>query len=85
MAHVFLLDRNGMAKIDEVVLRQKEGARFVITAPMLGLNEQQFDALASTWVEEGGPGFDVAGVPHRTCIDGEFFINRITVVKSSST
>ncbi len=73
-----------MAKIDEVVLRQKEGARFVITAPMLGLNEQQFDVLASGWVEEGGPGFEVAGVPHRTCIDGEFFINRITVVKSSS-
>ncbi|GAA4025987.1 hypothetical protein [Actimicrobium antarcticum] len=70
-----------MAKIEDVVQRQKEGARFVITAPMLGLTEQEFDVLASDWVEYGGAGFEVAGVPHRTCIDGEFFINRITVVK----
>ena len=70
-----------MAKIDEVVARQKEGARFVLTAPMLGLSAQQFDIIANEWIDEGGSGFAVSGVPHRTCIDGEFFINRITVVK----
>ena len=70
-----------MAKIDEVVARQKDGARFVLTAPMLALTAQQFDILANDWIADGGNGFAVAGVPHRTCIDGEFFINRITVVK----
>jgi hypothetical protein len=70
-----------MAKIEDVVKRQKEGARFVISAPMLGVSEQEFDVLANTWIEEGGVGFQIAGVPHRTCIDGEFFINRVTVVK----
>lgn len=73
-----------MAKLDEVVARQKEGARFVITAPMLGVSAQDFDWMANGWLLEGGSGFSVAGVPHRTCIDGEFFINRITVVKLAS-
>ena len=73
-----------MAKIEDVVARQKDGARFVITAPMLGLTAPQFDVLANEWIEQGGAGFQVAGVPHRTCIDGEFFINRVTVVKSPS-
>ncbi len=70
-----------MAKLDEVVARQKVGARFVLTAPMLGLSAQQFNIVANEWIDEGGNGFVVAGVPHRTCIDGEFFINRITVMK----
>ena len=70
-----------MTKVSEVLARQKVGARFVLTAPMLHVTAQEFDLLASMWIEEGGHGFAVAGVPHRTCIDGEFFINRITVVK----
>ena len=70
-----------IAKVDDVVARQKEGARFVITAPMLGLTAPEFDLIATDWIEHGGCGFQVAGVPHRTCIDGEFFINRITLMK----
>ena len=73
-----------MAKIEDVVKRQKDGAKFVLTAPMLGLTVQEFDLLANQWLDHGGAGFQVAGVPHRTCIDGEFFINRITVVKLPS-
>ena len=70
-----------MTKIEEVVARQKTGARFVLTAPMLRMSAQEFDRLANQWIEQGGHGFAVAGVPHRTCIDGEFFINRITLMK----
>ena len=72
-----------MAGIDNFVNKQKEGARFVITAQMLRLSAQDFDALAQTWIDEGGPGFSVAGVPHRSVMDGEFFISRVTVTKNA--
>ncbi len=52
---------------------------FVITAQMLRMTPQQFDSLALEWMEDGGPGFDVAGIPHRVVIDGQFYIGRITV------
>lgn len=73
-----------MAKtIDEVLNRQKDGAQFVLSAPMLGLGIEEFDTIAKIWVKEGGPGFKVTGVPHRRCIDGEFFIDRVTVTKTA--
>ena len=46
---------------------------------MLRMTPQQFDSLALEWMEDGGPGFDVAGIPHRVVIDGQFYIGRITV------
>ncbi|OGB26913.1 MAG: hypothetical protein A3I66_20975 [Burkholderiales bacterium RIFCSPLOWO2_02_FULL_57_36] len=71
-----------MTTIDDFVSRQKEGATFVITAQMLRLKPQDFDTLAQGWLDDGGPGFNVVGVPHRTVLDGEFFISRVTVIKT---
>lgn len=73
-----------MAKLDDIVSRQKEGAKFVITSAMLRLTTQDFDSMAQVWIENGGPGFQMAGVPFRKCIDGEFFIDRVTVIKTSA-
>lgn len=73
-----------MATIDEFVKKQKEGARFVITAQMLRLTAEEFDTVARIWVDDGGPGFNIVGMPHRTVVDGEFFISRVTVIKSTS-
>lgn len=72
-------------KIDDFIKKQKDGAKFVITAQMLGLTAEEFDTLARIWHDDGGPGFNVVGVPHRTVIDGEFLINRVTVVKTTSS
>lgn len=71
-----------MAGMDDFVGRQKAGARFVISAQMLGLPVQQFDTLALGWIEDGGPGFSVSGVPHRVVQDGTFFISRVTAIRS---
>jgi hypothetical protein len=73
-----------MASIQDIVNKQKEGAQFVISAQMLRLDPEEFDTLVQIWIEDGGQGFEIAGVPHRRCIDGEFFIDRITVVKVST-
>ncbi len=73
-----------MTTIDDFVKKQKDGATFVITAQMLRLKAEEFDALAQVWLDDGGPGFNVVGVPHRTVMDGEFFINRVTVIKTRS-
>ena len=73
-----------MAGIDDFVNKQKDGARFVITAQMLRLPVQQFDSVALGWIEDGGPGFSVSGVPHRVVVDGSFFISRVTVVKDAA-
>lgn len=72
-----------MATIDDFVQRQKEGAKFVITAQMLHLTPEEFDTVAQVWVDDGGPGFNVVGVPHRTLVDGEFFISRVTVIRTT--
>lgn len=72
-----------MNRLDNFVKRQKEGATFVITAQMLGLTPDEFDAVAQIWNDQGGPGFNVVGVPHRTVLDGEFFISRVTVIKTA--
>ena len=68
-----------MAGIDDFVNKQQPGARFVITAPMLRMTPQQFDSVAQEWMEDGGPGFDIVGIPHRVVIGGQFYIARVTV------
>lgn len=73
-----------MASIKDIVSKQKEGAQFVISAQMLRLEPEEFDTLVNIWIEDGDQGFELAGVPHRRCIDGEFFIDRITVIKVSA-
>lgn len=73
-----------MASIDDFVKKQKAGARFVVTAQMLRLNVQEFDSLVRTWLDDGGPGFNVIGVPHRTVVDGEFLISRVTVIRTTA-
>ncbi len=73
-----------MASIDDVVRKQKAGAQFVISAQMLRMKPQDFDPLALSWLEEGGPGFNVIGVPHRTVVDGEFLISRVTVIRTTA-
>lgn len=73
-----------MASIEEFVKKQKPGAQFVITAQMLRLEPQEFDTLANLWLDDGGPGFNVIGVPHRSLVDDEFFITRITVIRTTA-
>jgi hypothetical protein len=71
-----------MAKLDDVVNKQKDGAKFVISAQMLGMDMDEFEIVAKTWCEHGGPGFSVVGVPHRAFVDDRFVITRITVMKT---
>ena len=73
-----------MASIDHFVKKQKAGAQFVITAQMLKLSPQEFDRLAKAWLDDGGPGFNVVGVPHRIVVDGEFVISRVTVIRTTA-
>lgn len=73
-----------MATIDEFVKKQKPGAQFVITAQMLRMKGQEFDTLAQQWLDDGGPGFNVIGVPHRSVVDGEFLITRVTVIRTTA-
>ena len=73
-----------MPSIEDLVRKKQAGAQFVISAQMLKLKPQEFDALATTWLDDGGPGFNVIGTPHRTVIDGEFFISRITVIRTTA-
>lgn len=73
-----------MAAIEDVVRKQKPGAQFVISGQMLGLKPQEFDPIARHWLDEGGPGFNVVGVPHRTVVDGEFLISRVTVIRTTA-
>lgn len=73
-----------MAILEDLVRKQKTGAQFVISAQMLKLKPSEFDALAQVWLDDGGPGFNVIGMPHRTVIDGEFLISRITVIRTTA-
>jgi len=73
-----------MAKLEDIVRKQKAGASFVISAQMLRMAPREFDALAELWLDDGGPGFNVAGVPFRVVVDGEFLISRITVVRTTA-
>lgn len=73
-----------MASLDDLVKKQKVGASFVISAQMLRLKPQEFDPMAQRWIDDGGPGFNVLGVPHRTVVDGEFLISRVTVIRTTA-
>lgn len=73
-----------MASVNDLVKKQKAGAQFVITAQMLRLKPQEFDPLVQRWLDDGGPGFNVVGVPHRTVIDGQFLISRVTVIRTTA-
>lgn len=73
-----------MAALEDIVKKQKPGATFVISAQMLRLKPEDFDPLAQRWLDDGGPGFNVVGVPHRTVVDGAFLISRITVMRTTA-
>ncbi|WDZ95325.1 hypothetical protein Herbaro_17800 [Herbaspirillum sp. WKF16] len=73
-----------MAKLEDIVRKQKAGATFVISAQMLQLSPREFDALAQVWDDDGGPGFNVMGVPFRVVVEGEFVISRVTVVRTTA-
>lgn len=73
-----------MAKLEDIVRKQKTGATFVISAQMLQMTPRDFDALAQVWDDEGGPGFNVVGVPFRVVVDGEFVISRVTVMRTTA-
>jgi hypothetical protein len=73
-----------MTSIEAFVRKQKPGAQFVISAQMLRMQLGEFDALAQRWLDDGGPGFNVTGVPHRVVADGEFLISRVTVVRTTA-
>jgi hypothetical protein len=68
-----------MQALQSIVDKQKVGARFVISAPMLGLDPVAFDRLAQSWIATGGLGFVLDGIPFRKVVDGQFFIQRVTV------
>ncbi len=70
-----------MALIEDIVKKQKDGAQFVISAQMLRLDPEEFETLVKMWMEDENRGFELAKVPHRACVDGEFFIDRITVTR----
>lgn len=72
-----------MAKLEDIVKRQKHGAKFVLSYQMLGMDLETFDTVAQTWIENGGPGFEAAGIPARKVMDDEFLISRLTVVKTA--
>lgn len=73
-----------MATLSEIVKKQAPGAQFVISAQMLRMKPQDFEPLAQEWLDEGGPGFNVIGVPHRGVVDDEFLITRITVIRTTA-
>ena len=70
-----------ISALETIVKRQKPGAKFVVFAEMLGMSIPAFDLQAKQWIAEGGEGFRVTGVPFRRVIDGEFLIQRITLIK----
>lgn len=73
-----------MARLEDFVRKQKAGATFVISAQMLRMDPREFDSLAQVWLDDGGPGFNVAGVPFRSVVDGDFLISRITVIRTTA-
>lgn len=65
--------------------KQKPGAQCVISAPQLGMDLRQFDQLAKDWIANGHALFSPVGVPFRKVVNGEFLIQRITVIKEQQT
>lgn len=74
-----------MASLDDLVRKHKAGAQFVISAQMLRLQPEEFDPMAQRWLDDGGPGFNVVGTPHRTVIGNDFFISRVTVIRTTAS
>lgn len=74
-----------MAQLEDLVRKHKAGAQFVISAQMLRMSPEEFDPLAQAWLDDGGPGFNVIGVPHRSVVDGGFLISRVTVIRTTAT
>lgn len=74
-----------MATVEEIVSRQKVGAQFVISAQMLRLTTEEFDTLVQSWLQHGPPGFALTAMPHRKVVDGEFFIDRVTAIRTPNT
>ncbi|MBR7801708.1 hypothetical protein [Undibacterium fentianense] len=68
-----------MLDVQSFVEKQKIGARFVLSAQMLGMPLRDFDQLAQQWIQKGGPGFVADGIPFRKVENGEFFIQRLTL------
>ena len=73
-----------MAALEDIVRKQKAGAQFVISAQMLRMEAAAFDSLAQQWLDDGGPGFNVTGVPHRSVVEGDFLITRVTVIRTTA-
>lgn len=73
-----------MAGIEDFVRKQKDGATFVISAQMLRMTPEEFDTLANIWLDDGGPGFNVIGTPHRVVVEDAFYIARVTVIKTTA-
>ncbi|WP_293775875.1 hypothetical protein [uncultured Oxalicibacterium sp.] len=73
-----------MARLEDIVKKYQDGARFVISAPMLRLDAEEFDTLVKVWMQDDNRGFELAEPPHRKVVDGEFFIDRITVIRVST-
>jgi hypothetical protein len=70
-----------MQDLQSIIEKQKIGARFVISAPMLGLEMAAFDRLAQTWIAQGGPGFVLDGIPFRKVFNDQFYIQRVTALR----
>jgi len=73
-----------VASIDDIIKKREAGEQFVISAPMLRLTPQEFHQMAELWFEDGGPGFNVVGMPFRVVVDGEFLISRVTAIRTTA-
>lgn len=73
-----------MASIEDLARKHSPGAQFVISAQMLRMEPEAFDALAQLWLDDGGPGFNIVGTPHRVVVDGEFLISRFTAIRTTA-
>jgi hypothetical protein len=51
---------------------------------MLRMEAPAFDHLAQQWLDDGGPGFNVTGVPHRSVVEDAFLITRVTVIRTTA-
>lgn len=40
--------------------------------------------MAQRWLDDGGPSFNVVGVPFRIVVDGEILISRVTVIRTTA-
>ena len=81
-----ILSQHQTDLLNAFVAKQKIGAQFVISAPLLSMDVSAFDALANYWLEEGSSesGFSLVGIPFRKVIDGEFLIQRVTALRVAS-